>query len=269
MEKKTKIAVPADAPDLDARVAGRLGLAPYLLVIDTKDMSFEAVKGADRTTGPGAGIQIVTQALGMNARTLLVNYISPGIARTLEKNGIEVISPVTGTVREALESYMSGSFIRKNAKGSEKGIGTALSIAHAPWKDAFRKSANQFLSIFPILTGVILLVGLFQVFLPRDWLLTVFSGNSFFDTLWGACTGSILAGNPLNSYVIGETLLELGVDLFGVTALMISWVTVGIIQLPAEIAALGMRFAVLRNAAAFLITLFATPFIVWISGGIL
>ncbi|HOP48155.1 MAG TPA: hypothetical protein PK874_10875, partial [Desulfobacteraceae bacterium] len=137
------------------------------------------------------------------------------------------------------------------------------------WKDAFRKSANQFLSIFPILTGVILLVGLFQVFLPRDWLLTVFSGNSFFDTLWGACTGSILAGNPLNSYVIGETLLELGVDLFGVTALMISWVTVGIIQLPAEIAALGMRFAVLRNAAAFLITLFATPFIVWISGGIL
>lgn len=268
MEKKKKIAIPADAPDLDARVAGRLGLAPYLLVIDTKDMSFEAVKGTGMETGPGAGIQIVTKALGMGVRTLLVNYISPGIARTLEKNGIEVISPVSGTVREAIENYRSGAFIRGKAQVSEKGVGTPSATVPAPWKGALKKSASQFLSIFPILTGVILLVGLFQVFLPKDWLLTIFSGNHFFNTLWGACAGSILAGNPLNSYVIGETFLELGAGLFGVTALMMSWVTVGVVQLPAEIAALGMRFAVLRNAAAFLMTLLATPFIVWISGGI-
>ena len=40
-----KIAIPADAPHLDARVGDKLGLAPYLLVVDTEDMTFEAVQG--------------------------------------------------------------------------------------------------------------------------------------------------------------------------------------------------------------------------------
>ena len=91
--------------------------------------------------------------------------------------------------------------------------------------------------------------------MPRDLLLSVFSGNAFQDTLWGACIGSLLSGNPINSYVIGETLLKMGVSLFGVTALMLTWVSVGLIQLPVEIATLGARFAVLRNAAAFVIAM--------------
>jgi hypothetical protein len=79
--------------------------------------------------------------------------------------------------------------------------------------------------------------------------------------------GSILAGNPINSYVIGQTLLESGVSLFGVCALMISWVSIGLVQLPAEISALGARFAVVRNTAAFVIAILASLLIVWLSGG--
>jgi predicted Fe-Mo cluster-binding NifX family protein len=260
-----KIAMPADAPHLDARIADRLGLAPYLLVVDTEDMTFEAVPGPPRTGGPGAGIQIVTQALGMGARALLTGYISPYIARTLEKNGIEVITPVSGSARDAVEIYRLGAFKRVDGEGKEA-AGPPPPVHRVPWQDALRRAANQFLGMFPILLGVILLVGLFQAFLPKDGLLIVFSGNRVFDTLWGACAGSVLAGNPLNSYVIGETLLELGVGFLGVTALMMSWVTVGLVQLPAEIAALGMRFAIGRNVAAFVITLLASPFIVWLSG---
>ncbi len=75
------------------------------------------------------------------------------------------------------------------------------------------------------------------------------------DTLWGACFGSILAGNPINSYVIGGELLKYGISLFAVTALIITWVTVGLVQLPAEIAALGRRFALLRNALSFVLSI--------------
>ncbi len=78
-----------------------------------------------------------------------------------------------------------------------------------------------------------------------------------------------MTGNPINSYVIGETLLNLGVSLFGVTALMLSWVSVGLVQLPAEISALGIRFAVVRNSAAFLIVIVASVVIVWLSEGAL
>jgi hypothetical protein len=47
--------------------------------------------------------------------------------------------------------------------------------------------------------------------------------------------------------------LKQGVSLFAVTALIITWVTVGLVQLPAEMAALGRRFALVRNAICFIL----------------
>jgi len=107
----------------------------------------------------------------------------------------------------------------------------------------------------PALLGVVLLLGLVQAFVSQDVFTSLFSGNVLLDTLWGACFGSILAGNPINSYVIGGELLKYGVSLFAVTALIIAWVTVGVVQLPAEIAALGKRFALLRNGLAFVLSI--------------
>jgi len=75
------------------------------------------------------------------------------------------------------------------------------------------------------------------------------------DTFWGACFGSILAGNPINSYVIAGELLKYGISLFAITALIVTWVTVGLVQLPAEIAALGKKFALVRNALCFILAI--------------
>ncbi|MEA2094922.1 MAG: hypothetical protein U9P11_10205 [Pseudomonadota bacterium] len=49
------------------------------------------------------------------------------------------------------------------------------------------------------------------------------------------------------SYYIAE-----GVSLLAVTALIVSWVTVGVVQLPAEALLLGRRFAIYRNLMCFL-----------------
>jgi uncharacterized membrane protein YraQ (UPF0718 family) len=119
---------------------------------------------------------------------------------------------------------------------------------------AIKNSARQFVNLLPILIGVVLLIGLFNAFVPKELLASVFSGNMVIDTLWGACFGSILAGNPINSYIIGGELLKYGVSLFAVTALIVTWVTVGLVQLPAEIAALGRRFALLRNGLSFILS---------------
>jgi uncharacterized membrane protein YraQ (UPF0718 family) len=40
-----------------------------------------------------------------------------------------------------------------------------------------------------------------------------------------------------------------------VTAFLVAWVTVGIIQLPAESSILGMKFALLRNISAFVLAI--------------
>ena len=120
---------------------------------------------------------------------------------------------------------------------------------------ALKRSGNQFVTMLPILIGVVLLIGLFNALVPAESLASLFTGNAILDTLWGACFGSILAGNPVNSYVIGGELLKRGVSLFAVTALIITWVTVGLVQLPAEMAALGKRFALLRNAICFILSI--------------
>lgn len=255
-----KIAIPATAPDLGASVENRLGTAAYLLVIDLEDMSFEAVAGPPPSAGPGAGIEAVSIVMRMGAKAILAGFISPHIALTLEKNGIAVITPVCGSVMEAIVKYRQGALPQQ----PDVQIATQASPQLLP---AFRKAARQFFSIIPVLIGVILLVGLFRGFVSRDLLLTIFSGNVIQDTLWGACIGSILSGNPVNSYVIGETLLKMGVSLFGAAALMLTWVNVGLLQLPVEIAALGSRFAITRAIAAFLMAIVVSILTVILAGG--
>ena len=246
-----KIAVPAGGPDLSARVEIRPGTAPWLLVVDTQSLAFEAVAGPSRSAGPGAGIQAVTLVLGLGARALLTGMISPGIAATLRKNGIEVITGVDGRVQDAIDAYRRGEFRAADAPGPEAGTVAGASNGEMRRREALKKTTRQFAGILPVLLGVILLVGLFRSFISRELLLSLFPETAIQDTFFGALAGSLMAGNPINSYVLGEALIEMGVSLFGATAFMLAWVNIGLIQLPAEIAALGAVFAGLRNLAAF------------------
>ncbi|RLI26048.1 MAG: hypothetical protein DRO52_03165 [Candidatus Hecatellales archaeon] len=116
-------------------------------------------------------------------------------------------------------------------------------------------AASSFALGFPILLGVILLMGLLGTLIPSEWLFKVFTANPLWDTLTGAAVGSIAAGNPINSYVMGGELLKEGVSLYAVTAFIIAWVTVGLVQLPAEAAFLGGKFAILRNGLSFILAL--------------
>jgi uncharacterized membrane protein YraQ (UPF0718 family) len=57
------------------------------------------------------------------------------------------------------------------------------------------------------------------------------------------------------SYIIGGELLKDGVSLFAVTAFIVTWVTVGLLQLPAEAAILGRQFAIFRNILSFILAI--------------
>lgn len=260
-----KIAIPAAAPNLDAQVETRLGTAPYLIVIDRETRTFESVKGPSASDGPGSGILTITLILNMGASTILTGYISPDIARTLRQNGIEVITSVSGSVSNAVDAYNRGEFSPED-KTNTPSIKDKAGAEKPNWHDAFQKAGRQFSGMLPVLMGVILLVGLLHAFLPKSLLLSAFRGKVFQDTLLGVLSGSLLAGNPINSYVIGESLLKMGVSFFGVTALMLSWVSVWVIQLPAEKSALGMRFTIIRAMAAFFISIPASILIVLLSG---
>jgi len=117
-------------------------------------------------------------------------------------------------------------------------------------KDSILKAAKALWNVLPILFGTVLLFSLIITIIPKSFYVSVFR-NSIFDPILGSLVGSVSAGNPITSYILGGEFLEQGIGLMAVTAFLVAWVTVGIIQLPAESMILGKKFAILRNLSSF------------------
>lgn len=118
-------------------------------------------------------------------------------------------------------------------------------------KQAFHKTVQSFKRSLPMLLGVLLLLSLVSTLIPKSFYGKIFTGNQIVDPLIGAMVGSVAGGNPLTSYIIGGELRLQGISMLAVTAFIVAWVTVGVIQLPAEALMLGKRFAIIRNVISF------------------
>ena len=247
-----KAAISCEGTDPTSAVSRRFGTAQYFLIVDLETGVSNAVENPGATAQRGAGVQAVALLLGRDIEVLLTGYCSPSMRRQLENNGVKVFSGLAGAAQDVLQRYKAGRIGSRDAEQTGKG-GLQMAVSGGNLRESARRSLNQVLSMLPMMIGVVLLVGLFNSFISKASLQAVFSGHVGLDTLWGACAGSLLAGNPINSYIIGGELLKQGISLFAVTAFVLTWVTVGLVQLPAEMAALGRRFALQRNIACFLL----------------
>ncbi len=133
-------------------------------------------------------------------------------------------------------------------------------------KKIFFKSLKGLLNALPMMIGIILLIGLMKSFISFESVAGIFTQNKFIDTAIGAFLGSILAGNSINSYIIGNEMIISGVSLFAVTAFLISWVTVGFVQIPMEREFLGTRFTLTRNILSIFYAILISLSTVWLLG---
>ena len=122
-----------------------------------------------------------------------------------------------------------------------------LNPMHNKLQSSASKTLKTFVNLLPVVFGMLLLTSLAINLYPEQISTQVFGIDDFFDAFLGASVGSVAVGHPLASYVLAGELLATGVSVFVVTALIVSWVTVGIVQLPAEALMLGKRFAIYRN----------------------
>lgn len=129
------------------------------------------------------------------------------------------------------------------------------------FKKSFKKALYSFISITPMLLGVLLLLGLFQNYITVEMLKSLFGFSTSLDIFAGTFFGAISSGHPITSYIISEELLNNKVSLYATTAFILSWVTLGIIQLPAEISVFGIKFTILKN----LLTLISTLLIAYLT----
>lgn len=105
-----KIAISATGPSLDADVDPRFGRCQYLVIVDTDTMEFEAVENTNIMASSGAGIATGQTIANKGVQAVLTGNCGPNAYQTLTAAGVQVITGVTGKIREAIEGYKTGRF---------------------------------------------------------------------------------------------------------------------------------------------------------------
>jgi uncharacterized membrane protein YraQ (UPF0718 family) len=136
------------------------------------------------------------------------------------------------------------------------------------FRQSLKRAALGFLSMMPMILSIVGLMGLFQALISKEMLASLFTGEPIKDTLIGTVAGGIAVGQALISYILGGELLDQGISIYAVTAFILAWVTLGVVQLPLEAEVLGLKFTVYRNILAFAATILVSIATVWTIGAI-
>jgi predicted Fe-Mo cluster-binding NifX family protein len=121
-----KIAVTSTGTSLDSEIDPRFGRCRFFLLVETDDLEFEALENQNISLGGGAGIQSARFMDEKQVKYVLTGNCGPNAYRTLEAAGIQVITGCYGTVRQAVESFRSGSFESIQGPNVESHFGTGF-----------------------------------------------------------------------------------------------------------------------------------------------
>lgn len=103
-----RIAVTAVEPRLDAPVDPRFGRCPFFLIVETDNLSFDALGNENQNLGQGAGIQAARSLAARGVKCVLTGNCGPNAHQTLSAAGISVVVGCAGTVRQVVEQFQAG-----------------------------------------------------------------------------------------------------------------------------------------------------------------
>lgn len=104
-----KIAVTSQGKSLDSQVDTRFGRAAYILIVDSETFSFEVLDNQENVNSlKGAGIQAAADIHNKDAEVLLTGFCGPNAFKALNAAGVKVANDASGTVGEAVQSFLEG-----------------------------------------------------------------------------------------------------------------------------------------------------------------
>ena len=122
-----KVAVTATGNTLESEVDPRFGRCQWFLIVNTDDLTHEAVSNASMSAGGGAGVQSGQLMADRDVKCVLTGNCGPNAFSTLNAAGIQVITGVSGVARDAVERFKSGALAAADGAnvGSHAGMNPA------------------------------------------------------------------------------------------------------------------------------------------------
>jgi len=105
-----RIAISATGPTLDAEVDPRFGRCQYFIIVDPETMEFEALENSNAVAAGGAGISTGQMIAGKGVEVVLTGNCGPNAYQVLSAAGLQVITGVSGKIKDAIEEYKLGTF---------------------------------------------------------------------------------------------------------------------------------------------------------------
>jgi len=104
-----KIAISSEGTSLESPVDPRFGRARYFALADTDTGECSFHDNTQNLNAPqGAGIQAAQAVANLGTQSALTGHVGPKAFTTLQAAKIAVYTGVSGTVKEAIDQFISG-----------------------------------------------------------------------------------------------------------------------------------------------------------------
>ena len=119
-----RICITSQGNNLDAEVDPRFGRCKYFVFVETDTEEFEVFENPNIEAMGGAGIQSGQFMANNKAKSVLTGNVGPNAFETLKAAGIEVITGVSGTIKQAVEQYKKNKLkpVQEPSVGSKFGL---------------------------------------------------------------------------------------------------------------------------------------------------
>jgi len=102
-----KIAVSSMGGSLSAQVDPRFGRCAYFVIVDSDTMKLFAFSNPASELSGGAGPAAAREIVKNGVKVLLTGNVGSNAQLALQTGGVEIVTGINGTVKEAVESYLS------------------------------------------------------------------------------------------------------------------------------------------------------------------